>query len=40
MSSHSSLLTTDLDGCLQLQQDGLLHENVPRLDTQHLDLPL
>lgn len=33
-------LTTDLDGRLELQQDGLLHENVPRLHAEHLNLRL
>lgn len=34
------VLTADLDGSLQFQENGLLHENVPRLDAKHLDLPL
>lgn len=34
------LLTTDLDGRLELQENGLLHENVPRLDAEHLNLRL
>ena len=34
------VLTTDLDGRLELQEDGLLHENVSRLDAKHLYLRL
>lgn len=34
------VLTADLDGSLQFQENRLLHENVPRLDAKHLDLPL